>query len=574
METSNNQNLIRINLLTWIFLVFAIFVSLQSKAQAGSKNGLLQMIEDDRTTIDAIAGCDRKIQRHIFIVAKTPELLNKIEELQERSQNQFKTIISNYDREAQSAFYDIARYPNLISDLVSNGKPSVSEADRIISGYPDDIHETANNYALKYWGVLLNIDRLNIEIDRAFKYALEPYSPQTSESVNVLIGYPEIVSALVEDKPFTKLMGETYVEDPDWIRDLVARVSQEIADRNKDDLEAYKNQIQSDPEAYNEMLEASEKFARENNEVRYLENSADPVVDVRVIRSYPYWYGYPYWYSYPYWRPRPLYYHTGFYRNHFGNIVFIGLPSFHFLSWQSHYHPKLFPHLSYNYYSYYQRHYINRYRESPRTFPHNGFHRSIEVNVINNPRVNNSALRKIDRQRGNNIVHRPNTKESGFRGRDNSIVTGRNASSGSRQVSTRSGSMNSRPAAPVNSRQRGSEVNRREYKPVKEGRSEGSYNSRGAETRSGTILKEATPQQRTSQGARPTQREMSSGRSSSVKKEASIANERKSGSSERREARTQNKQSTSRRAAHEKSPSAPSVSSDKSNNGNRSGRQK
>jgi hypothetical protein len=549
METSKNQNLISVNLLTWIFLVFTLFVTLQGNAQTGSKNSLLEMIEEDRTTIDAIAGCDKDVQTHILQVAQTPEVLNKIEELQKSSQNQFRAIIDNYDRDAQSAFYEMARYPDLITELVSNGKPSVSEVSRIVSKYPEDIHETAINYSLRYFDVLLHIDRLNNEIDKEFKYYLEPYNHLTRENVSALIGYPEIVSALVDDKQFTTLLGETYRDDPEWVRYQLQQISRELADRNKDDLEAYRNQIQNDPEAYNEMLEASEKFARENNEVRYIRYQSDPVMEVRVINSYPYWYGYPYWYSYPYWRPRPIFYHTGFYRNNFGNIIFVGLPSFHFLHWQSHYHPAMFPHLSYNYYSYYQNHYMKQYRESPHSFPHQGFFRSIETNVINNPRVNNSALVRIDHQRGNNIVRKPNTTVS---------------------RSSRSGySGGTRQSETTISRQR-SASGGTTYRGGNE-----TYSRNGRELKSSGINNgddiKRDNRQRTSSG-----REASSGQRSSVsaKKETSSVTSGSSRRSERREARTVNRQPSGRRAAAANGPSAPSVSSDGTKNERRSGRRK
>ena len=493
MKTFKQNISIRVNRLNMLILGIMMVLSLQSNAQSSGKNSLLQMIEDDRTTIDVIAGYDKKIQSHILQVAQTPELLNKIEELQKRSQNEFKAIIENYDRDTQSAFYEMARYPNLITDLVANGKPSGSEIGRIVSNYPQEIHQTTKNYAGKYFDVLQSIDRLNNEIDRAFKYALEPYSPQTRESVNVLIAYPEIVSALVDDKSFTILLGEIYRDDPDWVNQHLDQISQELAERNKDDLNAYKNQIQSDPEAYKEMLEAADEFAMENNEVRSLNNPSDPILDVRVINSYPYWFGYPYWYSEPYWRPRPYYYHTGFYRNNFGNVVFTGLPSYYFMHWQSYYHPTLFPHLSYNYYSYYENHYMRQYRESPRTFPRQGFYRSIEANVINNPRVNNSTLQRIDHQRGNNIVRQPNTMESRSYKRGNSVISRQGATSGSRQFSTKRGSLNERGSATGNSGTSGQEGNRRAYNSVNHGRSEGSYNRRGSESGNGSIRRNYTP---------------------------------------------------------------------------------
>ncbi|MCX6238111.1 MAG: hypothetical protein NTY07_11255 [Bacteroidia bacterium] len=504
MKTSKYHNLVRINLLTWIITAITLGLSLQSNAQLENKNTLLQMIEEDRTTIDAIAGYDQKIQNHILQVVQTPEVLKKVEELQKRSQNQFRAIINDYDRDAQAAFYEMARYPNLITDLVSNGKPSSAEVAQIVSNYPEDIHATTNNYARTYFDVLLRIDQLNNEIDRAFQAYLEPYNTETRESVNALLAYPEIVSVLVEDKDFTSLLGTVYSEDPEWVVRNLERISQELAEQNKEDLNAYKNQIENDPEAYNEMLAASERFARENNETRYLDGSSDPIVEVNLINSYPYWFGYPYWYSDPYWRPRPFYYHTGFYRNHFGNIVFVGLPSYHFMHWQTYYHPSLFPHLSYNYYSYYENHFMNRYRNSQRSVPRNGFYRSIEANVINNPRVNNSNLERIDHQRGNNIVRRPNAMESGAnrsgtvnrRGNENLYRNG----NAQRSSGTTGGVVNRRGTEQNNSGSAENSVNRRAYNTINPGRSEGSYNRRGSETGSGTIRRRATPTITTPEG--------------------------------------------------------------------------
>lgn len=496
MKTSKYHNPIRINLLIWIIVTITLGFSLQSNAQSENKNKLLQMIGEDPTTIDSIAGYDQKVRSNIFQVAKTPEVLNKTEELQKRSQNQFRAIINDYDRDAQAAFYEMARYPSLITDLVRNGKPSSSEVTQIVSNYPEDIHATANNYALRYYDVLLRIDQLNNEIDRAFQLFLEPYDEETRKSVNAILSYPEIVSTLVEDKDFTALLGVVYSEDPEWLENRLGQISKELAEQNKEDLDTYKNQIQNDPEAYNEMLEASDEYAKENNEVRSRDNSSDPIVDVRVVNSYPYWFGYPYWYTDPYWRPLPLYYQTGFYRNNFGAVVFIGLPSFHFLHWHTYYHPTLYPHLSYNYYSYYENHYANRYRDSRRPIPHNGFYRSIEANVINNPRVNNSNLERIDRQRGNNIVRRPNIVESGSTQRAYSGITRQ------REIPNSQRAYGTRGIERNNVDNQAGTTNRRQYNTINPGRSEGSYNNNGL-IRSGTTPVESSkgrPGQGTSAG--------------------------------------------------------------------------
>ena len=487
MKTFKPSNSIQINRLLLVITGLMLILSLQSNAQTQSKIRLSQMIDEDRTTIDAIAISDKKIRPDILLVSETPELLAKIEELQKRSQDQFKTIIERYDRDAQSAFYEIARYPGLITDLVTQGRPSESEVDRIVSRYPQDIHEIAKNNAIKYFDVLVQIERLNTEIDRAFQYALEPYPVQIRESVNVLLGNPEVVSALVNDKEFTALLGEVYREDPDWVMNRINQASQEVSARNHEDLEAYKNQIQKDPQAYNEMLDASEKFAQERNEVRYLDNYSEPVVETRMINSYPYWFGYPYWYSDPYWRPLPLYYHTGIYRNGNGNVSIVGLPSGFFLHWHSEYHPRLYPHLSYNYYNFYENHYMTRFHESPHSFPRQGFYRSIENNVINNPRVNNRSLERIDRKRGNNIVRQPNYMESGSQRGGSSAIN----QSGGPIYRSGQGVNRGATAVPQNIQQPNSRVtNQRPFNAVNPSRSEGNFNQRGIDSRNSPVQRD------------------------------------------------------------------------------------
>lgn len=410
-------------LLATLIIASGMIAGLPAKAQRNDKADLTKMIEEDRSTIDAIAGYDENVQGDIFVLAQTPEVLNIVEDLQKRSEKRFREIIQDYDRDGQAALYEMARYPDLISELANQERPSSSEVNRIVSKYPLDIQNTAKKYGRSYYEALKQIDQLNIEIDKDFQSYLAPYDEQTRSSVNVLLKYPEIVSILVEDKEFTRLLGNTYHEDPGWVTDQIDKISQELDGQNKKDLADYKNQIENDPEAYNEMLSAADEFANETNNTREYQAYTDPEIEVQVVNSYPYWYGYPYWYPYPYWRPYPTYYHTGFYVAPQGNVVFVGLPSNHFIYWQTHYHPTLYPHLSYSYYNYYNRNYLPYQNQLHRPVSHYGFYRSVERNVINNPRVNNENLVRIDRKRGNNIIRQPNSFQSTNFGRRSSGIT-------------------------------------------------------------------------------------------------------------------------------------------------------
>lgn len=435
MKTNIRYRLISIALGICLAVILSLGTSITVDAQSIEKNSLLRMIDDDHTTIDIIAGYDTDIQRNILQVSQTPEALYKLAELQKRSQSQFRTIIKNYDQETQSGFYDLARYPDLISSIAERPRPSTSDLIQITSAFPEDIRSTAIKYGRSNYYEIVEIDRLNNEIDRAFKFYLEPYDARTKESVNVLLAYPEVVTALVDDMEFTTQLGIVYYQDPQWVSLQLRQISAELEQQNRADLNAYQNQLMSDPDAYRELLDASEKFARENNEVRSYQSNT-PIVEINVIRNYPYWFGYPYWYSAPIWRPYPVWYHTGFYRNNYGRAVFVRLPSYNFIHWHTHYHPTLFPHLSYNYYSYYENHYTKHYQSRPKHMAYPAFYRSIEVNIIKNPKVNNVTLKKIDTQRGQNIVRQPNSTPSTSVRRGSSATNNSSSSYGNNSTTT------------------------------------------------------------------------------------------------------------------------------------------
>lgn len=427
--STEKKSYYRLLLLMW-FLA-GIFSSFDLQAQR-NKEKLQTMIDDDRTTIDAIAGYDQDVQQDILQLAQSPEVLNILEDLQKKSERQFREIIQEYDRDGQEALYEMARYPDLISEIVRSGKPSSSGLNAIVSKYPSDIRETAKKYGRSYYGALVEIDRLNNETDRQFQSYLSPYDEETRESVRVLLKYPEIVSILVEDKEFTRVLGLTYREDSEWVVSQLDTISAELEEESQKDLADYKNQMQNDPEAYQEMLSAAEKFSAESNITRSYDDygPGSGSVEINIIHNYPYWYGYPYWHPYPYWRPYPAYYHTGFYIGLNRSVVFVGLPSSHFIYWQTHYHPTLYPHLSYSYYNYYHNHFLP-YRNQRRPVSHYGFYHSIERNVINNPRVNNDNLARIDRKRGTNIVRQPSNSDSYYSGRRSSPINGSEPKRGS-----------------------------------------------------------------------------------------------------------------------------------------------
>jgi hypothetical protein len=151
----------------------------------------------------------------------------------------------------------------------------------------------------------------------------------------------------------------------------------------------------------------------------------------------------------------------------------------------------MYPHLSYNYYNFYENHYMKRFQESPHSFPHQGFYKSIENNVINNPRVNNRSLRKIDRQQGNNIVRKPNAFEttSPAGGSAGSYSTGRTYNT--HQGVNQSGAVVPGNIERQNTGTYGGSANPRQFNTVNPGRSEGNVNPGRFDSGSSPVRKAA-----------------------------------------------------------------------------------
>lgn len=341
----------------------------------GEKDLLKELMKEDRSAVDAIVMYPEEVRNNIFELSLHPEILIKLSGLQEKTQKNFRNYIANYPQEEQAKFYELSRYPGLIKDLAGEGKQSKSEIGLILPKYPEEVHETALELGRKEYDTLHKIFRLNQATKQAFDNIIKPYPSNVQIATRELVKMPEVLSILIENINTTILVGDVYQKDPAWIQSKAKELNLEVARQQAVELEDYKKQLEEDPEAYQEMLDAAELYAEENH-VKESEKKKESTSSVQVVYSYPYWYGYPYWYSYPYWSPVPYYYHTGFYMGPGGVVIIVGLPSYHYVSWHYAYYPHRHVHLHAHYHRHYRRH------------PHSrgGFHAAVNVNVNNRDR--------------------------------------------------------------------------------------------------------------------------------------------------------------------------------------------
>ncbi len=348
------------------------------------------VVSEDSTLIYGLAGYDAAVRNDILKVAQHPEVVSRIKEMRLNSQSAFQSLIEKDNRDTQFGIYELSRYPDLIKELTISGKLKKAEIENIIIAYPQDIHEAALTYGRKQYNTLAAIDRLNEKNKHDFEALIAKYEEAFQSAIKRLIDTPEVLVTMADNLEFTRLAGSVYRQYP---KDMEARLElmhNEIKVQKAQELEDYKQKMEDDEEAYEEMLAAAEQFASEEMHNKSYSEPVTKEVEVVNVNHYSYWYGYPHWYSYPYWRPYPWYYHTGFYYGPGGGVVYIGMPSYWYVGWHHRYYPNRYPHLTYHYYRHSYRH--------PRSYYN--FNRTVNVNIRNNIYIDRSNLARIDNNRG------------------------------------------------------------------------------------------------------------------------------------------------------------------------------
>jgi len=293
----------------------------------------------DSAAINALVLYPDTIRLDIFEVCKYPEAIVRIANEQKNISSDFAGLVSSYPKNVQEDFWNLSRYPDLISKLVQGGKKPEEQINEIVASYPAEIRETAVKYGRDYSDVLKKIDDLETQTNAAFEQIIADYPPVTQEAFRELIQLPEVLSILNDHLDIAVLTGDRYKKDPQHVIHIADSLNMVITRQNAEEAQAWKDSIQQNPDAANDLKSAANDYAQEQG---YSQDEIQVPANANVVINYtcypyPYWFGYPAWYPYSYWYPYPFWFECGFYYDAFGNIVFIGIPSYNFTNWYFYY---------------------------------------------------------------------------------------------------------------------------------------------------------------------------------------------------------------------------------------------
>ena len=353
-----------------IWLVMAIcWFGVFSFSNAQTDKALLtQIAEEERAAVEALVLYPEDVRLAILEASKYPEVLIKMEGIQQRTSEDFAVLLESYSKDVQQDIWDVARYPDLISRLVLEGDRSPGKIRVILQNYPDVIHQRALKVGVDYYNLLEKVDALQYSSDLAFRGLISTYPPETQDALRTLTDLPEVLTILTDNIRLTILVGDMYQKDPDWLWRKADSLNLVVARQRAEDLEEWKQSLEDNPDAVAELKNTATAYEEEygyddvyydyDDDIYYDHEVETVIVERHYYHHYPYWFGYPRWYVYPRWRPYPWWYDWGFYVRPAGTVVVVGFPSYYVTNWYF-YHPHHWyhhPHLTSHFVDYYYGH--------------------------------------------------------------------------------------------------------------------------------------------------------------------------------------------------------------------------
>jgi len=343
----------------FLFILFAWGFASSVSGQT-DKALLRDLAEENKKSVEALALYPEDVRLAILESCKYPELLIKTNSIREKTSAAFRSLIEDFPRAAQETFFELTRYPGLIRQIVEQ-QESPASIRQLLKQLPEKQRDDAFNLVQAQMRTLQKISELDQTARGATEDLIAGYPAPVQAAFRKLLDVPEVLELLNEDLRFTVLVGDIYREDPAWVIHKTDSLHLAVARAHAQELEDWKKEIESDPQAQQEFESASREYAQEygydTEDYPYeddLYDTGDNAVVTRDHYYYPWWFGYPWWYPEPWWQPYPYWYDWGFYHRH-RTIVIIYLPSWHFMNWYF-YHPR--HHYHYNHLS---THFVEHY---------------------------------------------------------------------------------------------------------------------------------------------------------------------------------------------------------------------
>ncbi|MFD1818352.1 hypothetical protein SAMN04515674_10552 [Pseudarcicella hirudinis] len=337
-----------------LFLSFSVNAQNNQPPQMGQGQNNPQ--DDQQNLVNSIAPYKEDVRNAILIASQYPDVLEKMAQLHDQTSMAFQQTIQDYGQKKQGWFYELSRFPDLMHALATMpDNRSKEQIQAMLPEQTDLLKEASWKLYNNHHKDLVLVDNLNQQAERDFRALINPLSPDTQMALTKLVAMPEVISLLNSNLNLTAELSDKYKADPQGTQKSLADLHDTLEAQNKQDLANYQQELAQNPQALQELQQASRDYAQSNGY-----NNYNPAYGYggynNYYNPYSYWFGYPYWYTSANWYPGSFGFSTGFYYGFGGAPVFYGFPSFGFSAWffggAYRYYPNLYRQYGHYYYNY------------------------------------------------------------------------------------------------------------------------------------------------------------------------------------------------------------------------------
>lgn len=295
--------------------------------------GQSSQLETDKGIAAAIAPYSPDIRQAILQASQYPEILSNLQQRQNQTQTTFLQMISGFRQKKEGWVYTITRYPDLMHTLATLPDGQSNEAvNQLLPNQDPELQEAAWKLYKHEKNDLIKLDNMKMAAQADFEKSIQNLDANSKAAFQKLSALPDVLTLLTNNIALTTKLGNMYSANPAQLQDQLVALHDSLNVQNQYEIGAFKKQLESDPQAMQEMTQAAKDYANANglNLPNQPYNSAYNAS--YYANPYSYWFGYPTWYSSPIWYPGAFGFNSGFYFG-LGGFGLYGFPSYGFSNW-------------------------------------------------------------------------------------------------------------------------------------------------------------------------------------------------------------------------------------------------
>jgi len=295
--------------------------------------GQVNQLETDQGIAASIAPYSSDVRQAILQVCQYPQVLTQLQKNQSQTVQSFHNMIKGYDQKKQGCFYTITRYPDLMHTLATlPNNQSKEDIYKLLPNQDADLQQAAWKLYSEDKRDLVTLDNTNASVQQKFDKTIQNLDRPTKAAFQKLATMPDVLTLLTNNIELSTRLGEHYKMNPGELNDRLAAIHDSLNVQNQYETANYKEQMDSDPKATQELNQAARDYAQTNDIDVPTQQNYDADNSDYYANPYSYWYGYPDWYSYPLWYPGSFWYETGLYYGVRGYGIW-GMPGYGFSNW-------------------------------------------------------------------------------------------------------------------------------------------------------------------------------------------------------------------------------------------------